>query len=119
MGISDQISELIEKEVERRVYERVCKVLEKVTDIFPVSKKYARREFLPDVEYCQGITKSGRFCTNKATKEGFCSFHVNDERLCEPIKIQTTTIRHTHPFPSGFILGCPKCEDDKKKKLEN
>lgn len=118
MGISDQISELIEKEVERRVYDRVCKVLEKVTDLFPVSKKYVRREFLSDVEFCQGIKKNGRFCTNKSTKEGYCSVHVNDERLCEPIKITTTTTRHNHPFPSGFIEGCPKCEDDKQKKLE-
>jgi|TARA_B110000971_G_C19907898_1_gene453155 DNA-binding transcriptional ArsR family regulator len=100
--------------LQRENYDYVCKVAEKVSNLYRIPIKTVRRDLAPeDDTRCMGLKKNGKLCTNKAVRDGFCCIHLGDIRPSTPVCVPTGNIRHNHPFPSGFILGCPACEKDK------
>ena len=107
MGISEKVTILIESEVEKQTHERLCEMVTKVSQLYSVPLKIARRDLLGDA-YCMGVKKNGKLCTNKAVKDGYCMHHVNDSRPHKPIEIKEA-VRHNHVYPSPFREGCPAC----------
>ena len=88
MGIPEKVTQLINEEVEKIVHERLCVVIEKVSELYSVPLKVARRDLVVGNTYCKGLKKNGKLCTSKATLDGYCMYHVNDSRPHEPIAIR-------------------------------
>jgi hypothetical protein len=108
MGITEKISVLLEAEVEKKTHEELCKIVEKVSKLYSVPLKIARRDLLDNDAYCMGVRKNKKLCTNKSVKDGYCMFHLNDPRPNKPIDMKET-VRHNHHFPSPPVDGCPAC----------
>lgn len=103
--------------LEKENHDYVSKVVEKVSALYAIPIKTVRRDLAPDADKrCLGIRKNGKLCTNKAIRDGYCCVHVGDPRPCTPILMPRGLLRHTHPFPSGLVAGCPACE---KKVVAN
>ena len=117
MGISEKVTLLIEAEVDRKAHERLCEIVEKVSHLYSVPLKIARRDLLGDA-YCMGVKKSGKLCTNRSVKDGYCMHHINDSRPHKPIVIKEA-VRHTHVYPSPLQEGCPACALVKKNRESN
>ena len=97
--------------LERDNHEYICEVVQKVSSIYSIPMKNVRRDLAPANDiHCLGIRKNGKLCVNRAIREGYCCIHVNDPRPCTPLIMPNGPLRHNHPFPSGFISGCPACE---------
>jgi len=115
-----QINQLFNERVDKRVYEKVCKVIEKISDIHNIPLKLLRRDALGENGHCMGLKRDGTLCTkNAAGGTNFCNFHINDRRLCEPVERSNNVVRHNHPWPGPRVEGCPKCEEDKNKRQTN
>ena len=117
MGIPEKVTLLIETEVEKQTHERLCEIVEKVSRLYSVPLKIARRDLLGDT-YCMGVKKNGKLCTNKAVMDGYCMLHVNDSRPHKPITIKEA-VRHNHVYPSPLKEGCPACALVKKSRDNN
>mgnify|MGYP001027066443 FL=1 len=103
--------------LEQEKHEYVCKVVERVSSLYSIPIKNVRRDLAPENDKrCLGIRKNGKLCTNKAIRDGYCCLHVDDPRPSTPILMPRGPLRHTHPFPSGFVEGCPACE---KREVAN
>lgn len=115
-----QINQLFNERVDKRVYEKVCEVIEKISDIHNIPLKLLRRDALGENGHCMGLKRDGTLCTkNAAGGTNFCNFHINDRRLCEPVERSSNVVRHNHPWPGPRVEGCPKCEEDKNKRQTN
>ena len=114
MGIPEKVAVLINGEVERRVHEELCHVVEKVARLYQVPLKIVRKDLLGE-DYCMGVKKDGRLCMHKAVIEGYCLKHTNDKRPIEPINQHRSGVRHNHPFPSTPQPNCPACNIVMKK----
>ena len=115
-----QINQLFNERVDKRVYEKVCEVIEKISDIHNIPLKLLRRDALGENGHCMGLKRDGTLCTKNATGgSNFCNFHINDRRLCEPVERPSNVVRHNHPWPGPRVEGCPKCEEDKNKRQTN
>lgn len=110
MGIPEKVAVLIDAEVEKRVHEEMCKVVEKVSKLYHVPLKIARKDLIVG-DFCMGVKKDGTLCKNRAVTEGYCMHHVNDKR---PVQLvggtMKTGVRHNHPFPSPPQPNCPACK---------
>jgi hypothetical protein len=115
MGITEKISVLLEAEVEKKTHEQLCKIVEKVSKLYSIPLKIARRDLLDSDVYCMGVRKNKKLCTNKSVKDGFCMFHLNDPRPPNPIEM-VEAVRHNHHFPSPPVVGCPACDIVAAKK---
>jgi hypothetical protein len=104
----DQLSSM-----EKKHQETLYSIIEKVSRLYSVPIRVARRDLMgDDTTHCMGIKKNGKLCMNRAIQDGYCMFHVNDPRPCTPI-LMPQGLRHNHAFPSGFVTGCPACENQK------
>ena len=117
MGIPEKVASLIDIEVERRVHEELCKVVEKISQLYRVPLIVVRRDLLTN-DYCMGVKKCGKLCTNKASVDGYCLQHVNNKRPTPPINQHKSGVRHNHPFPSPPRLDCPACKEAKEKNKQ-
>ncbi len=108
MGISDKITLLLESEVEKKTHERLCSIVEKVSQLYSIPLKIARRDLLGDDAFCMGVKKNGKLCTSKAVKDGYCMHHINDPRPYKVI-VMNESVRHNHVYPSPLREGCPAC----------
>lgn len=115
MGIPEKVTQLINEEVEKRVQEKICEVVERVSKLYSVPLKVARRDLIDGSVYCMGVKKDGKLCTSKAALDGYCMFHVNDSRPHKPITIKDE-IRHNHVFPSPLQDNCQACAILKKNR---
>lgn len=120
MGISEKVAVLIDTEVEKRVHEELCKVVEKVSNLYHVPIKVVRKDLMTQDTFCMGVKRNGKLCTNKAVSGGYCMFHVTNEPhkqiLCGT---QSTGVRHNHPFPSPPQKDCPACKIAEEKSNVN
>jgi len=97
--------------LEQENHDYVCKVVERVSSMYSIPIKNVRRDLAPENDkHCLGVRKNGKLCTNKAIRDGYCCVHVDDPRPGTPILMPRGPLRHTHPFPSGLVSGCPACE---------
>jgi|TARA_B110000902_G_scaffold263902_1_gene344044 hypothetical protein len=96
--------------LERENHDYKCKVIDRVSSMYSIPIKIVRRDLAPeDDKHCLGIRKNGKMCNNKAIRDGYCCVHVDEPRPCTPILMPRGPLRHTHPFPSGLVTGCPAC----------
>lgn len=118
MGIPEKVTQLINEEVEKKTYEKLCVMVEKVSSLYSIPLKIARRDLISDSKYCMGVKKNGKLCNSKAVLDGYCMFHVNDSRPHKPITIKED-VRHNHIFPSPLQDNCPACAVLKKKREDS
>ncbi len=105
--------------LQRDNHDYICEVVEKVSSLYSIPMKNVRRDLAPENDvHCLGVRKNGKLCTNRAIREGYCCIHINDVRPGTPIIMPNGPLRHNHPFPSGFVNGCPACEKEKTEKNE-
>lgn len=95
-----------------------CEIVEKVSSIYSIPMKNVRRDLAPENDtHCLGVRKNGKLCVNRAIRDGYCCLHINDPRPGTPIIMPNGPLRHNHPFPSGFVSGCPACEKSQTKEV--
>jgi len=109
MGIPEKVAVLINTEVDRKVHEELCRMVERVSELYQIPKKIVRKDLLGE-DYCMGVKKDGKLCIHKSVLDGYCMKHVNDSRPIEPINQERPGNRHNHPFPSPPRSDCPACK---------
>lgn len=119
-----RIAQMIEEEVERRVNDKLTKVLEYISQTYDVSIKQLMKDSAtinPQSETCLGLTAKNKRCGNKACKKvnnGYCSRHQSQKPTVVRT-ISTTTLQnpHNHPPSQLFVKGCPGCDRRPKTNL--
>jgi hypothetical protein len=120
-----QIAKLIEEEVQRRVEERVTKVLEHISKTYDVSMKQLLKDTstLKVVDNtCLGLTSKKTRCKLKQHQHGYCKHH-QDQRPIQRQLHQSQSVsdmsniksQHNHPNTVLWKDGCPGC---KKKSAQ-
>ena len=120
-----QIAKMIEDEVERRLEERLTKVLEHISKTYDVSMKQLLKDtstLKVDDKTCMGLTSKKTRCKLKQHQHGYCKHH-QDQR---PRQIQQSTSvsdmsavksQHNHPGSILWKDGCPGCKKKPVKPL--
>lgn len=116
--LMDQIAQLIEEEVEKRVNERLKAVLEKISKTYDISLRQLVRDLDAVAEIpstcCKGLTKKGKRCCWSAKTDGYCNRHLDQKPVLRikrtPSVTTTVATAHTHTLPPLFLAGCPACE---------
>ena len=120
-----QIAKMIEEEVERRLEERLTKVLEHISKTYDVSMKQLLKDtstLKVDDKTCMGLTSKKTRCKLKQHQHGYCKHH-QDQR---PRQIQQSTSvsdmsavksQHNHPGTILWKDGCPGCKKKPVKPL--
>ena len=116
---------MIEEEVERRLEERLTKVLEHISKTYDVSMKQLLKDtstLKVDDKTCMGLTSKKTRCKLKQHQHGYCKHH-QDQR---PRQIQQSTSvsdmsavksQHNHPGSILWKDGCPGCKKKPVKPL--
>lgn len=131
----EEITRLIEEEVNRRVTERVAEevshqltarmnsILEKISQTYDISMRQLLRD-LSTIEpsssgktCCLGVTAKKTRCTRMGNSDGYCKIHLKQKPVTRvPVTVvtmseqQPAAIQHTHTLPPLFMRGCPACE---------
>jgi len=120
----DQIRELIEKEIERRVQEKLTTFIELVSNTYDISMKVLLRDLSRKTttgNVCMGVTANGKRCKFSATSNGFCKKHLYQFR--PPPQMPKTTICctpiHNHTIPPLFSPHCPACIISQEKRPQD
>lgn len=123
--MDEQILALINKEVEKRVNERVSKFIEYVSATYDVSHQLLTRDFYNGVESsdapppedtcqpCKGLTAKGKRCFFSGKFNGYCKKHrpLESQRPHVVKRVDSeNSIRHNHTIPPLFQEGCPACQ---------
>lgn len=119
-----RILEMINEEVERRLSDKIGKVLEYVSKTYDVSIKQLMRDaaqIQTESELCMGLTAKNKRCGNKAckkSKNGYCSKHQKQKstvvRTSTPVSTENL---HTHPPELFYVEGCPGCQKKPEHKV--
>jgi hypothetical protein len=125
----EQITRLIEEEVEKRVNERVNKMLERISQTYDISMRQLLRDLSsidPVIQQrgpvtCLGLTAKNTRCSRSAHHDGYCKIHKNQKpvtRVEPPPQVTVVqTVAHTHTLPPLFMRGCPACERSSSSRL--
>jgi hypothetical protein len=111
----EQLIQLFEEEVERRVNEHLSTYVEKISKTHGISIDLLLRDIprvsekLMNGTQCRGLKKDGRRCTRRGKNCGYCDTHVIQKKEIQPIAVASTTIKHTHPSSVVFKKDCPVC----------
>ena len=132
----EQINELIDEEVEKRLCEKITKIVEFVSKRYSIDKRLLiqdieRMDELPESPreehayqngLCRGFNRNGKRCTFKGKHGGFCSRHISQKKESRPtinVKPIEPTLTHNHSFSDClYKLGCPACEKNKKPETK-
>lgn len=115
--------EMINEEVERRLTDKIGKVLEYVSKTYDVSIKQLMKDaaqIQSTSELCMGLTSKNKRCGNKAckkTKNGYCAKHQNQKAHVSKMCTPTSQNVHNHPPNLFFVEGCPGCEKKTEHKV--
>lgn len=127
----EEIQALIEKEIERRVQEKLTTFIELVSRTYDISMKVLLRdlgkkgsnntETVGCGDICMGVTAKGKRCTFGATHQGYCKKHLyqkKPERPRPPMRVQSAEPgpKHNHTIPPLFCATCPACKQDRENK---
>jgi hypothetical protein len=120
--MESRIAELIEEEVERRINERLLKIIDSIAKTYDISSKQLMKDVrLVDKsipETCMGFTNKRTKCKMgycKDAKNGYCKKHQNQvpkRKTNEPI-----TSGHTHDASIMYQQGCPVCDATRTVKV--
>jgi hypothetical protein len=122
-----QIAKLIEDEVERRLQEKLTKVLEHISKTYDVSMK----QLLKDTSTlkvtdntCMGLTSKKQRCRLKQHEHGFCRIHQNQRPIQRPMQhtssvsdMSSVKSQHNHPGSILWQDGCPGCRKKSPRPL--
>jgi hypothetical protein len=121
-----QIAKLIEQEVERRLEERITKVLEHISKTYDVSMKQLLRDtstLKVDDKTCLGLTSKKTRCKLKQHQNGYCKHHQDQRprqiQQSQSVSDMTTSVKSQHNHPSSILWkdGCPGCKKKPVKPL--
>lgn len=122
-----QITKMIEDEVQRRLEERLTKVLEHISKIYDVSMKQLLKDTstlkVADTT-CMGMTNKGSRCRLKQNQHGYCKIHQSQRPIHRPLHqvqsvsdMSTAKMNHNHPSSVLWQDGCPGCKKNYKQAL--
>jgi len=140
--VMEEIQALIEKEIERRVQEKLTTFIELVSRTYDISMKVLLRDLgkkgsnstdsVGCGDMCMGVTAKGKRCTFGATHQGYCKKHLyqkKPERPRPPMRVQSADPvgglvpsepgsgpKHNHTIPPLFCATCPACKHDRENK---
>jgi hypothetical protein len=115
--------DMINEEVERRLTDKIGKVLEYVSKTYDVSIKQLMKDaaqIQSTSELCMGLTSKNKRCGNKAckkTKNGYCSKHQNQKAHVSKMCTPTNQNIHNHPPELFYVEGCPGCQKKTEHKV--
>ena len=128
--MEQQILNLIQEEVERRVTDRLGRVLEKISQTYDISMRQLLRDVetleksVPVSRICLGVKKNKQRC-QRPCKDGnsYCHLHMDQrpiQRMAPsiPRAASSTHVEHTHTLPPMFVSGCPACEKTRSVRLD-
>ena len=122
-----QIAKMIEDEVERRLQEKLTKVLEHISKTYDVSMK----QLLKDTSTlkvadntCLGLTSKKQRCRLKQHEHGYCRIHQNQRPVQRPMQhtssvsdMSSVKSQHNHPGSILWQDGCPGCRKKPPRPL--
>lgn len=117
----NEIENMIEDEVERRVNARLGAVIEHIAKNWDISILQLMRDVSTfsavKSDQCLGYNKKTRKrCKNKGKGDGFC--HAHKSQAKKPVHT-FDEIRHTHTLPPLYLSGCPACDKAKNPLMCN
>lgn len=120
-----QIAKLIEDEVERRLEERLTKVLEHISKTYDVSMKQLLKDtstLKVDDKTCMGLTSKKTRCKLKQHQHGYCKHHQDQRprQIQQSVSVSDMSAVKSQHNHAGSILwkdGCPGCKKKPVKPL--
>ena len=115
MSISDQIADLINQEVQKKVQEALSTFAETISKSYKIPLNLLLRD-IPNSSstttiYCLGIKAGGIRCKMQGKYEGYCRHHFMQKSKFQPTKIiQEKKNIHTHGIPPLYQEGCGACQ---------
>jgi hypothetical protein len=119
--MSEQLIELFEAEVEKRVNEKITAFAKQIAESYKLPISLLLRDasvITPDIEpekksvetTCLGVKANGQRCKFKAREGGYCNHHQNQRKKLSPIKVlSSSSLCHNHSVPPLYQDGCPAC----------
>jgi len=127
MGLSELVVAQVFKAVEDELTKQVNYKMSKFADLISKRHGIPLKLLLEDMrttnamnscssehDVCMGIVKGGTRCKRRGIHDGFCGWHLNQNKTTQ-IEPPTHTpvvekITHTHPVGKPlFLVGCPAC----------
>lgn len=100
--MEEQILQLIEEEVNRRVALRVNQSLELVSKIYEIPLEQLTRDVASmEVRFCQGTLKSKKRCLKEPQSNGFCKFHQNQVPVLKTQTVATSNVPVVWSLPAS------------------
>jgi hypothetical protein len=97
--MEQQIIEMIEEEVNRRVALRTSNVLEVISKTYEIPLEQLVRDTAEcEARFCKGALKNKRRCLKEPQSNGYCKFHQNQVPV---MKVQTV------PMSNAWIPTAP------------
>ena len=119
--MSEQLTELFEAEVEKRVNEKITAFAKQIAESYKLPIYLLLRDasiITPDTDSggkvtettCLGVKVNGQRCKFKAREGGYCNHHQNQRKKLSPIKVlSSSSLCHNHSVPPLYQEGCPAC----------
>lgn len=129
-NMMDQISEIIEAQIEKRLNEKITKYAEYISVRYDISFKLLLHD-LENIEnlslhsprqcetetngQCKGVKANGKRCTSSGKNSGYCARHIGQKKIIRTTSSNAIkTIPHNHSFSETlYKVGCPACEQNK------
>jgi hypothetical protein len=114
MSLSQQIEDLIEQEVSRRVNEALSKYADMISKSYKIPLSLLLRDIPEGVSEissttCLGLRAGNKRCKMSGKYDGYCRHHFMQHQKTQPVKIHHGEVQHTHGIPPLFQDGCPAC----------
>lgn len=137
MTLLEQITALVESEVERKLSERMNKYVEYVSKTYDISYPLLLRDLqkiatldIPVAStsgrdtgtvhgQCMGFTKSGNRCKSSGKKyKGYCHHHKDSvppppppqPKIYDSGQNEICEVQHNHTLPPLYSPDCPACK---------
>jgi hypothetical protein len=114
--MSEQLTQLFEAEVDRRVNERITAFATQVSESYRIPISLLLRDagnpnltgVTPQMNTCLGVKKNGQRCKFKSVEGGYCKHHQEQKKKLHPIEVKNV-VEHNHSVPPLYQEGCPAC----------
>lgn len=111
--MSEQLVQLFEAEVDRRVNERITTFAKQVSESYRIPISLLLRDagnpnLTGVANTCLGVKKNGQRCKFRATDGGYCKHHQEQKKKLHPIEVKNI-VEHNHSVPPLYQDGCPAC----------
>ncbi len=116
--MSEQLLELFEIEVEKRVSEKITAFAKQIAESYKLPISLLLRDASVVTIHtekstettCLGVKANGQRCKHKAKAGGYCGKHQDQKKKLSPIKVlSSSNLCHNHSVPPLYQEGCPAC----------